>query len=315
MTAALYGIFFVSGLASLLFETLWFRQAGLVLGNTVWASSITSGSFMAGLALGNGRAARHGGRLRSPLRAYAALEAIIAASGVFLVLAFPFLGAVLAPVLRLFLDAPFVLNSARLGLAFTLLLVPATAMGATLPAPVAGTRRAAIPVSAASSGGSMAGTPWAASPERSRGDAFPSSSDWASAGRRSSRPLLNLLAAGVAAFAAGRRGRVCLPMQALATTGAIGPRLRVVDCSPPSLRRALLALEVVWFRFLLLLFVDGTSLTFAVDAGRRARSASRWAACWRAASAARLQHPESVACRPWPCSRERRPSWATPRFT
>jgi hypothetical protein len=27
---------FASGAAALLFETLWFRQAGLVLGNSVW---------------------------------------------------------------------------------------------------------------------------------------------------------------------------------------------------------------------------------------------------------------------------------------
>ena len=48
----LCGVFFLSGAAALVFETLWFRQAGLAFGNSVWASSLVLSSFMAGLALG-----------------------------------------------------------------------------------------------------------------------------------------------------------------------------------------------------------------------------------------------------------------------
>ena len=58
MSRILYAIFFLSGAAALLFETLWFRQAGLAFGNSVWASSLVLSSFMAGLALGNGLARR-----------------------------------------------------------------------------------------------------------------------------------------------------------------------------------------------------------------------------------------------------------------
>ena len=43
---------FASGAAALIFETLWFRQTGLVVGNGVWASSLALAAFMAGLALG-----------------------------------------------------------------------------------------------------------------------------------------------------------------------------------------------------------------------------------------------------------------------
>ena len=67
-------IFFLSGTAALIFETRWFRQAGLALGNTVWASSIVLSSFMGGLALGNGLTARHGWKIQRPLRFYARLE-------------------------------------------------------------------------------------------------------------------------------------------------------------------------------------------------------------------------------------------------
>jgi hypothetical protein len=58
MSGLLCAIMFVSGAAALLFETLWFRQAGLAFGNSVWASSLVLTSFMAGLAL----AARRLGR-------------------------------------------------------------------------------------------------------------------------------------------------------------------------------------------------------------------------------------------------------------
>ena len=80
-TATLYATFFVSGLASLVFETLWFRQAGLVFGNTVWATAITTASFMAGLGLGSAIAARFGGRFTQPLRAYAVLEVVAGVAG------------------------------------------------------------------------------------------------------------------------------------------------------------------------------------------------------------------------------------------
>src|SRR5688572_31045813 len=64
MTSAICLIFFLSGAAALLFETLWFRLAGLVFGNSVWAASLVLASFMGGLALGNTLAARYGPRLR-----------------------------------------------------------------------------------------------------------------------------------------------------------------------------------------------------------------------------------------------------------
>jgi len=133
MTRILCALFFVSGTAALLFETLWFRQAGLAFGNSVWATTIVLASFMTGLALGNGLMARFGGRVRRPVRFYALLEAVIAVSGIALVLILPLFGGWLVPLYRPFLDQPAILNPLRLGTAFVLLLLPATAMGATLP--------------------------------------------------------------------------------------------------------------------------------------------------------------------------------------
>ena len=133
MAAVLSAVFFLSGASALIFETLWFRQAGLAFGNSVWASSLVLSGFMTGLALGNALAARAGERLSNPVRVYAMAEAAIAITGVGLVYLFPVLGAALAPMFRPLLDHPWALNALRLLVAFVLLVIPSTAMGITLP--------------------------------------------------------------------------------------------------------------------------------------------------------------------------------------
>jgi len=133
MSLVISAIMFTSGAAALLFETLWFRQAGLSFGNSVWASSLILSSFMAGLALGNGLIAQRGDRVRDPIRLYAVLEVSIAVSGVSLVWVLPGLGDWLAPLWRPLLTQPWLLNPLRMLVGFALLLIPATAMGATLP--------------------------------------------------------------------------------------------------------------------------------------------------------------------------------------
>jgi len=44
-------IFFLSGVSALIFETLWFRLAGLSLGNSVWSVRLFLAAFMAGFAI------------------------------------------------------------------------------------------------------------------------------------------------------------------------------------------------------------------------------------------------------------------------
>lgn len=74
MKAALACIFFVSGVAALLFESLWFRQAQLAFGSSVTASALVVLSFTAGLAIGSGVSARRGDGIARPLRTYALLQ-------------------------------------------------------------------------------------------------------------------------------------------------------------------------------------------------------------------------------------------------
>jgi len=130
LTAA---IFALSGAAALTFETLWFHQADLAFGSGVAASSLVLAAFMAGLALGNAIAARRGDALRRPLRVFALLELGVAITGFALVVRLPHLGPLLAEVLGPLAPHPSVLGAARFAAAFALLIVPTTAMGLTLP--------------------------------------------------------------------------------------------------------------------------------------------------------------------------------------
>ncbi len=278
-----------------MFEMLWFRQAGLAFGNSVWASSLVLSGFMGGLALGNAAAARYGGRLRNPVRAYAIAEIAIALTGVGLVHLFPVLGAALAPWVRPLLDHLWVLNPLRLFIAFLLLLVPSTAMGITLPLLAKALMAYDVDVSGNRDSGSGIRAP---SPEsrvptdfgRVLGRLYGWNTLGAVAGVIIGETYLigaygvrgtaliagslNMLAAAVAAWLSG--GSAARNPPYVPTEGYVG---RVPRSGPAEVPRngpagpaawlaaaflsgfCLLALEVVWFRFLVL-FVKGHSTAF-----------------------------------------------------
>jgi predicted membrane-bound spermidine synthase len=254
--------FLLSGMAGLLFESLWFYQAGLGLGNSIWASSLVLASFMGGLGVGNGLVGRLGHRIREPIRLYALLEVAIGLAGVGLVHGLPWLTPWLADLLGDVSDSRVALNALRLGTSFGLLILPASAMGATMPLLVAALSRREAGFGAAlgrlygwntlgAVAGALIGELWLFAWLGIRGSA------WAAAGMNLSAALLALAAsrryeagapdlpASAPAPFAGSRRVACLLVAAF-LSGAI-----------------LLALEVVWFRFLLLV-VTGTSLAFAV---------------------------------------------------
>lgn len=258
MTGVLCLVFAVSGAAALLFEVLWFRQAGLVLGNTVWAASLVTAGFMAGLALGNGLAIRLGSRLARPLRVYAGLEIVIAAAGVALVFGLPILSTRSAGWWA-GLGPGFGLNLARLGSAFVLLVLPSAAMGATLPL-------LARSLSALDANfGRVLGRLYGWNTLGAVGGAL--------AGEVFLIEWFGVM--GTAAVAAGLNGMAAAGALILNRRMPALP-IRAQDPSVPGEGggwRApaaaflagflLLGLEVVWFRFLQL-FIAATSLTFAV---------------------------------------------------
>src|SRR5579859_7185517 len=248
---ALSGIFFLSGGASLLFETLWFRECGLVFGNGAWASAIVLASFMAGLAIGNLISTRFRGE---PLRVYAALEITIGVCGFLLVLILPLLSPALAPLFRHLLDSAL-LNAARLVFAFVLLVIPATGMGATLPTLVTALSRhdenfgrvlgllyGFNTVGAVA--GALAGELLLIRLLGVRGTGAFAAACSISAGLLASR--LTRWSGGLQPAVGGLKAAATRFLLAAAASGF-----------------ALLALEVIWFRFVLF-FVVSTSIAFAV---------------------------------------------------
>lgn len=73
--------FFASGAAALLYQMLWFRMLGHVLGTSIQALGIVTATFMAGLALGGFLFGPIADRAKRPLLLYAVIEIAIALIG------------------------------------------------------------------------------------------------------------------------------------------------------------------------------------------------------------------------------------------
>jgi len=126
----------LSGAAGLIFQIVWLYECGLAFGNSLWAATIVLSSFMGGLALGNALVARFDRPQTRSLRFYAVLEFVVGMSGLALTYALPLVSRVLGPLTAAIGTDLWLVNLVRLGAAFAILVVPATAMGATLPVAV-----------------------------------------------------------------------------------------------------------------------------------------------------------------------------------
>ncbi|MEW6321376.1 MAG: fused MFS/spermidine synthase [Acidobacteriota bacterium] len=129
----LLGLFALSGACALVYQVLWLRLLALVFGVTVYAASTVLASFMAGLAVGSFGAGRIAPRLRSPLAVFGAIELGIGLTAFLTPVALDALRDLwvsLAPTLP---SSLAFVTLARFGVAFALLIVPTSLMGATLP--------------------------------------------------------------------------------------------------------------------------------------------------------------------------------------
>jgi spermidine synthase len=133
LVVALVALFFLSGVAALIYQVLWLRLLSLVFGVTIYAASTVLAAFMGGLALGSAMAGRLADRLRRPLLWFGVVELLIALTALATPLA-------LEGVKRAYLLAqPVMPESVALVTVFrflgssAVLLVPTALMGATLP--------------------------------------------------------------------------------------------------------------------------------------------------------------------------------------
>lgn len=125
--------FFLSGASALIYEVVWTRALGLIVGSTVYALATMLATFMAGLAIGGyigGRIADRGKRL---LLYFGMLELGI---GFFGVLTIPAVYSL--PPIYYWIYHTFHLNAAvyfvmQFMLCASIMIIPTTLMGATFP--------------------------------------------------------------------------------------------------------------------------------------------------------------------------------------
>ena len=126
-------LFFGSGACALVYQVMWLRLLSLVFGVTVYAASTVLASFMAGLGAGSIIAGRLSSRISRPLAAFGIAEALVGITAFatpFLLDALTTVWIAVHPALPKSLA---VLTVIRFVIAFLLLIVPTSMMGATLP--------------------------------------------------------------------------------------------------------------------------------------------------------------------------------------
>jgi spermidine synthase len=123
--AAIYVMFLASGVASLIYQVVWFKQLQFVLGSSTFAVSMTVAGFFFGLSIGSWLGGKLADQVRRPLAAYALLELAL---GLLAILVTLFLSNWLAwaPGLGPIVGNPFFFS-------FATLVLPTMLMGATLP--------------------------------------------------------------------------------------------------------------------------------------------------------------------------------------
>ena len=128
----LYALYFLSGVAALVFEAVFLRQASWLFGSEVAATTIVLCAFMGGLSLGAAAMGRRADRSARPLALYGWIEIGTGVSGAALTLLLGHGRELLLVPLR-WTGAGALERVAELSLAFALLLVPTALMGASLP--------------------------------------------------------------------------------------------------------------------------------------------------------------------------------------
>ncbi len=136
LKCAVYTLFFISGISGLVYEIVWLRMLSRIMGVTIYATSTVLAAFMAGLALGSFLFGRLADRRSDWLRLYALLELLIACAALLV----PVVLASSLPWYRsIHLAFPSVGGGStstavmRAAVCFTVLVVPTTLMGGTLP--------------------------------------------------------------------------------------------------------------------------------------------------------------------------------------
>jgi len=126
-------LFLFSGASALVYQVLWTRLLALVFGVTIHAASTVLAAFMTGLAVGSAAAGRWSDVVKRPLVAFAAAEVLVAAAALATPLALDIVESLYIGLHGVAGGWPLTITVVRFVLSFAVLIVPSTLMGATLP--------------------------------------------------------------------------------------------------------------------------------------------------------------------------------------
>ena len=126
-------LFFASGACALVYQVMWLRLLSLVFGVTVYAASTVLAGFMAGLGVGSLVGGRLASRISKPLVAFGIAEALVGMTAFATPFLLDALTAVWITVQPALPQSLAIVTMIRFVIAFLLLIVPTSMMGATLP--------------------------------------------------------------------------------------------------------------------------------------------------------------------------------------
>ena len=126
-------IFLLSGMAALIHQVVWVRQATLIFGVSVYAYSAVLAAFMGGAAVGSIWLGKRADRVKSPLVIYAALQIGIAFLGALAPFILTLLMPLYATIAQWLAPGSAWITATRAYLAILALTPPSLLIGATLP--------------------------------------------------------------------------------------------------------------------------------------------------------------------------------------
>jgi predicted membrane-bound spermidine synthase len=142
MLFALYALFFLSGAAGLMYESIWTRYLALLVGHSAYAQILVLTIFLGGMAVGSFLIGRSSERLRNPLIWYAGVETAVGVLGLLFHPVFRAASAAaydsLFPAL---VASPGAQSAVKWSLAALLILPQSILLGATFPLMSAGVLR------------------------------------------------------------------------------------------------------------------------------------------------------------------------------
>jgi spermidine synthase len=126
-------VFSASGAAALIYEVAWTRTLSLMMGPSVYAFSLMLGAFILGLALGSFWLSRIVDRIKNPMPLFSLLQWGVAFSSLAFIPLMNLMPGIVRDALRASGGSFLKVQLFNAGVAFAVMLIPATFLGAAFP--------------------------------------------------------------------------------------------------------------------------------------------------------------------------------------